>query len=151
MPPKIPSIKLAKVGPTNEEVFKAQEILQGIDPKALKSKMPSMAHFLKTSGDTAALASRGSDRVKNLELFLIHQMRSKEWVSAEKMDLLVGAQKGKTWRESGRLKTRADPITGSSEPHMIEYRIPECWETFSEEDLHQLMIESVTEASGWTA
>ena len=39
------------------------------------------------------------------------------------MDAKVGPLKAKAWRESGKLEERADPITGSEEAHMKEWKL----------------------------
>jgi hypothetical protein len=39
------------------------------------------------------------------------------------MDSRVGPLKAQAWRESGKLEVRSDPITGSDEPHMKEWKL----------------------------
>ena len=41
------------------------------------------------------------------------------------MDREYGALKAEAWRISGKLNSRPDTVTGSSEPHMIEFACPE--------------------------
>jgi hypothetical protein len=43
------------------------------------------------------------------------------------MDAEVGPTKAANWRASGRLETRDDPLTGSKDPLMIEYKVPVEW------------------------
>jgi hypothetical protein len=39
------------------------------------------------------------------------------------MDMKLGVKKATSWRESGLLETQACSLTGSMEPHMVEYKL----------------------------
>eukprot|EP00959_Pyramimonas_sp_CCMP1952_P099516 2080424-Pyramimonas_sp.AAC.1 len=83
------------------------------------------------------MKSKGEQRQMYLETFLVHQMRTKQgtstatsshtvsssqkkgitwiWISMEKMDSHLGPSKAEHWRESGKLTSRPDSLTGSEE------------------------------------
>ena len=44
------------------------------------------------------------------------------------------------------LRTRADALTGSTDPKLIEYKVPQQWENVSEGDLRRFWVESEQEA-----
>eukprot|EP00428_Durinskia_dybowskii_P007738 CAMPEP_0170304954 /NCGR_PEP_ID=MMETSP0116_2-20130129/52833_1 /TAXON_ID=400756 /ORGANISM="Durinskia baltica, Strain CSIRO CS-38" /LENGTH=305 /DNA_ID=CAMNT_0010556969 /DNA_START=6 /DNA_END=924 /DNA_ORIENTATION=- len=143
MPPKLKAASLAHVTPTKEELELAQSV------KAKKSKMASMVHWLKSNPDEAIEKSRGEARQAYLMKFLVHQMRQKAttktttsktttsttnqtsrdvfWWSAEKMNQELGTKKGESWRQSGKLRTRPDPVTNSSDPDFLEHAVPVEW------------------------
>jgi hypothetical protein len=76
MAPKAPASSLASVKPSKIEIEDARRVLaQG--EKAQKSKMACMVAWLKNNPDAAASASRGDDRKRYLEAFLVQQMRAK--------------------------------------------------------------------------
>ena len=39
------------------------------------------------------------------------------------MDTRIGKQKAAAWRASGKLEEQPDPITGSTEAHMKEFKV----------------------------
>lgn len=169
MPPKQASARLAGVKPTAEEIAAAKKILtSGPDAKkTAKSKMASMAHWLKDNPDQDVASARGEARKEYLMAFLVHQMRDKstaktlsnehafetdlqkrhndKWMSQEQMDTTYGAMKAAGWRTCGLMKTRPDPITGSTEPHMLEYACPEDMESFLSSDKTKLTLGTVGE------
>ena len=53
------------------------------------------------------------------------------------MDREMGKVKGEAWRKSGKLSTRPDPMTGSQEEMLIEYKVPKEWARMTAEELKQ--------------
>ena len=47
------------------------------------------------------------------------------WMSAEQMDKEYGTNKGQHWRNSQKLETRADRVTGSTDPNLLEFKVPQ--------------------------
>jgi hypothetical protein len=116
--------------------------------KAQKSKMASMAAWLKTNGgeNCEAVTSRGDQRRKYLEAFLVHDLRSRTktktietvktksttdddvqdhyWWSQEQMDKELGPEKSADWRTSQKLATRPDMLTGKDVDPFREYKVP---------------------------
>ena len=155
---------LKDVVPTQSEIEAARKILQGADIKAQKSHMACMAAYAKRTGQDDAVNSRGEDRATYLERYLVAQLRKKghvgrttnvkevetdqsnitdvKWMAMEEMDTTFGKLKGATFRESGKLKTRPDEITGSTEPHMLEYEIPRNWFRKQESERDKMSISS---------
>ena len=131
--------------------------------------MASMVHWLKDNPDEAIKTSRGEQRNNYLIAFLVHQLRSKggtkmssnervisnssssrdelHWWSQEKMDVEVGTMKGTTWRASGKLASRPDSITGSTEPHMMEWGVPVLWTQKSNDDGNTFKLKFEGEAT----
>ena len=58
-------------------------------------------------------------------------------MAAEEMDKnkTMGETKSRSWQESGKLLSRADPVTGSLEEHFLVYRVPRHWERLSHKGL----------------
>ena len=56
------------------------------------------------------------------------------------------AAKAQHWRDTKMLRTRADALTGLTDPKLIEYEVPQQWENVSEADLRRLWLESKQEA-----
>ena len=169
-PQRLPAVKFTTLMPTEEEIKEAQAILDGLDKKGAKSKMVSMLHFFKTAEDTEGLESRGGKRHELLKNFLVHQLRSKHaaktcktgevrkeveangtlwtWMSKETMDQKLGQVKAQHWRDSGKLKDRSDSLTGATDEHPKEYRVPKTWESLQSLDELSLSIdaeENITE------
>jgi hypothetical protein len=156
MPPKQAAVKLNSVAPSADELAAARKVLAGVDKKQLRSKFACMAHWLKDNPDAAASSSRGDQRKAYLEQFMVWQMRQKNlqkesqsrstvevvnttynnlrWWSREKMDTELGAKKAAAWRESCKLQTRPDPVTGSDDPDYVEYGCPEDWSSLATGD-----------------
>jgi hypothetical protein len=127
-----------------------------------------MVHWLEQNPDDDVKASRGDQRQQYLIAYLVHQMRNKGaqkvvqnervlaqntvkntdtyWWSKEQMDLQVGPKKSQTWRESGKLKSRPDSVTGSTEEHMLEWCVPVSWVRNSNEDGTSLKVKAEGEA-----
>jgi len=168
MPPKQAGAKLSTVIPTQQELDAARKILAGTDKKALKSKFASMAHWLKDNPDHAVASSRGEDRRAYLEQFMVFQMRQKgtsttqvsssvvesgkqkhqdlRWWSREKMNMELGEKKAESWRNSGKLATRPDPVTGSTDENFIEYGCPDDWDSFVQNDMDRYEVNAAGEA-----
>ena len=126
------------------------------------SKTASMKQFLSKNPDVQAMIDNKTERTRFLELFTVHVARCKEaekkvvvnssittekklhqtlgWFAEEAMDLKLGPEKAKHWRESDLLPTRPDRITGSRERYHIEYGCPEDYESYTETDLRQLKV-----------
>ena len=158
--------KLASVKPTKEELEDAKRILAG-GCKIQKAKMAGMVHWLKQNPDEKAASSRGPERQRYLEAYLVHTLRTKGgvkvtlnervvsslkqekvdhfWWSSEKMDQEVGMKKGLAWRLSGKLVTRPGLITGSSEDHMIEFKVPVEWTSSGTSDQSNVAIKTENE------
>lgn len=132
--------------------------------------MASFAHFVRDNPVAdLKLGERGAKRQEYLEKFLIFQTRQKNakkqlvstretvqgkttfidhhWWAMEKMDGEVGPAKAKHWRESGKLFSRPDSLTGSKDPQHIEYCVPVHWESVSEQDLRTLKLNMESEAT----
>jgi len=149
-----------------DELLRARQLINGLSEKALESKTASMEHFLKQNKDPAA-ERRGAEREEFLERFIVYQMRCADgegddeggdawktlssshtetrtdrvevwhhW-SAEQMDVKFGAKRAAGLRESGKLKSRPCPITGSDEPHMKTWIAPERLITSTQDDDEQ--------------
>ena len=58
----------------------------------------------------------------------------------------MGEMKSRSWRESGKLLSKADPVTGSLEEHLLVYRVPRHWERLSHEDFVPPSSSSTTQA-----
>jgi hypothetical protein len=174
MAPKMKAAKLGSVEPTDEELKAARQVLRDASAGDRRSKNASLIHFLKTnpgSGNDAVKEAKGLERDKYLEKFLVLQMRYAKsvrsvtatreissshrkmkdlhWWSWESMDLNMGPLKGKHWRDSGKLPTRADMLTNSWEPDFKEYGVPHDWQQLSLDDFSKLTFESTS--SGHTA
>ena len=77
MPPAIRGVKLEEVGPNAEELEHARAILAKASAAEVKSKKSGLHAFLLKHPDPKAQASRGADRQRYLENFLVHQARAK--------------------------------------------------------------------------
>ena len=115
MAPKMAKTQLKNVAPTPDELKKAREVLEKAGEKGFRSKQQSMMQFMKDQPDGAVTASRGDERKRYIELFLVHQMRCQDavkkvsvvkgekntdkkfidlhWWSEETMDKEMGAMK----------------------------------------------------------
>jgi hypothetical protein len=168
MAPKTKAAKLSEIAPTEEELATARKTIAKCSKTDMATKRQCMGHFLRQNPDDAAAKSRGSDRGRYLEHYLVHMMRvaaakknihiTKEaetndsktlrhqWMSRELMDKTVGAEKGAHWREAGKLLTRPDPVTGSTDPNFIEWRVPEDWSSHTETDKDSFAVKTDKEA-----
>ena len=54
--------------------------------------------------------------------------------------------KSRSWRELGKLLSKADPVTGSLEEHLLVCRVPRHWERLSHEDFVSHSSSSTTQA-----
>ena len=167
MPQKSQAAKLSDVAPTAAELAEAKRILQNSTVK--RSKYGCLANFLKANPDEAAQMSKGEQRAMYLERFLVHQMRTKAgtstatsshsvsssqkkgiqwtWISMEKMDTHHGPMKAQHWRDSKKLTRRPDCLTGSEKEEHKEWKVPEHWESMTEDDLTKLLVENSGEAT----
>ena len=158
---------LTTVSPTQEELDKAREIINGTE-SSKKSKMACMAHYLKLFPDKDVADSRGQKRTDYLELFVVHQLRSKQaeselrtnfatqsnqhafadlhWWSKETMDKNLGEKFAAHWRDCGLVPRRPNHLTGSTDPDFEEWGVPQNWERLQESDLRQLMIQNKSAA-----
>ena len=153
MPASLPNADLKTLGPTKDEVAEAKALLKSFNPKEHRSKMASMTAWLSNPAnaqpDEEALKSRGDDRKRFLEAWLIHQMRNSKakktmlnskvtadsktnyndevWMNAEMMDDKFGKKKGSKMRSAKVLEVRPCPFTGSEDDDMIEYQINWKW------------------------
>ena len=57
----------------------------------------------------------------------------------------VGAKKGLSWRQSGKLTTRPDPTAGSNDEHMIEHKVPVEWTSSTTKDESSLALKAENE------
>ena len=150
-----------------DELLRARQLINGLSEKALESKTASMVHFLKQNKDPAAerrdaeraeflerfLAYKmrcaddegddeGGDAWKTLssihtETRTDSKVEVEHHWSAEQMDLYLGAKRAAGLRESGKLKSRRCPMTGSDEPHMKIWIVPERLITREQDDDEQ--------------
>ena len=98
-------------------------------------------HVLKSkAGQKKAVVSKGHTEKK-------HKVKEIHWWAAEKMDLEMGPRKGESWRKSGLMKSAECPLTGSSEEHLLVYRIPYEWEKMDMQDITSFNIECDSEAA----
>ena len=169
MPPKMKGTKIGSVEPTADELEAARKVLADATAGGRRSKNASFIHFLKTNpdcGNEDAASAKGLARDAYLEKFLVLQMRYSKaertckatreissshrklkdlhWWSMEQMDINMGAQKGKHWRDSKLLPDRADSLTGSLDPNFIEYGVPHDWQQLSHDDFSRLTFEATT-------
>ena len=75
MPPKKVVAKVSTMSVTAEEVAAAKKNLNSLDDKAKASKMASLVHLCKNSGDDKVLESRGACRQAYLEKFIAFQQK----------------------------------------------------------------------------
>ena len=68
------------------------------------------------------------------------------WWSLETMDKELGPLKAESWRNSKLLKSRPCGLTGSTEDHLLEYKIPVAWDRMSLNDLKTFSVEVTGEA-----
>ena len=144
---KLPSAALKDIQLTQEEIEKIRALLKvtnAENQKKKKSLNNSMVQWLnknKDCADNSTLASsRGKEREDCLVKFFAFQAREKdpnkkvetartvstektklvdvfEW-GMEKMNKELGPQRAQSLRDSGKIKWKACPHTGSEEEHM---------------------------------
>jgi hypothetical protein len=147
----------AKGAATKEEVAEARRVLQSGDDKEKRSKMAAMAQWLKANEPNGAgINSRGDDRKKYLEAYLVFQLRQKKakktttvtgsnshqekemsaWYmwGKEKMHLELGQKKADSWIASGKLKHFPDMVTKLDGEWDREYRCPQSWQQVVDEE-----------------
>ena len=78
MPAGLAKCDLASFRPTKEELEAARTILNSAGGKELRSKVGSMSSWLKANSCNDASSSRGDDRRRWLEHFLVVQLRSQQ-------------------------------------------------------------------------
>ena len=167
MAPKAKDVKLASIIPTEEELSEVREKINCMSEKEKRSKVGSLTHFFKVTGDLEGQQTRGLERKKMLETFMVWQCRQKNaqktsvvqekiksandtikdfhmW-SAEQMDKELGAMRGQALRASGKLESRPCSITGSKEEHMLEFKVPIHWERFLEGNEQEWSVSGTTE------
>ena len=170
MPKALGKADLKNLEPTEEEVNAAKTILNNASEKQLKSRMGCFSAWCKQHCDDGEVSnSRGEQRKKWLEAFLIHQARAKHttqkvthdrviregqgifedlfWWAEEEMDTNMGARKAKSWRDSGKMIVRPCPLTGSMEEHLKVYGVPRHWERVSHEDFQAMKAAVEADAS----
>ena len=137
-------VKLADLAPTSQELEAGHCILAGASPTQARAKVAPMVSWLKK---TPRRVSVKFTRRATPEVFWRPSWSTRcaprrrksssshavdcHWWSQEKMDTEFGANEAATWRSSGLLPQRPSPLTGSQEPHMLEYRVPVEWERLS--------------------
>ncbi len=84
--------KLASVKPTKEELGEAKRILAG-GCKVQKAKMAGMVHRLKQNPDDKAASSRGPERQRYLEAYVVHTLRTKGGVKMTLNERVVSSLK----------------------------------------------------------
>eukprot|EP00959_Pyramimonas_sp_CCMP1952_P302606 6331568-Pyramimonas_sp.AAC.1 len=52
-------------------------------------------------------------------------MASKRWMGKEQMEIVYGKKRVRVWLDSGKLDSRPDPVTGSTDEDMQDYKIRE--------------------------
>ena len=62
------------------------------------------------------------------------------WMSKEKMDDSLGKLKAEHWRESKKIRSRPDPLTGSTDENFVEWGVPQDWERLSDEDIKKMQL-----------
>eukprot|EP00959_Pyramimonas_sp_CCMP1952_P180739 3779195-Pyramimonas_sp.AAC.1 len=62
------------------------------------------------------------------------------------MDKELGVEKSKAWRESGKLDTRPDPITGSDQDPLKEYKVPREVTQYAKGDSTNVKITAASDA-----
>ena len=145
-------VKLAELAPNAEEIAQARAALAALDAKGRKSKMSSMAFFLKNNPENEiAKGTRGDKRKEYLELWMVHSFREKQaklsltnsrsvsedtqkhqdvfWWSKHKMQQEMGTEKAQAWIDSGRLDERPDAMTNKSGEWLTEFAVPIDWAT----------------------
>ena len=159
---------LRSIQPTPEEVEEAKKILaagKGVQ----KSKMQCMVVWIKKnlSENEEAHASRGEQRQRYLQAYIVHMMRQKNakstvasahivsvtnqtrtdvvWWSKYTMDREMGATKAASWREV--LQHRADPVCGKDDEDHREYRVPRDWSRMSADDIKAMQVKCEADAT----
>ena len=162
MPPKTTPTKLSTVVPSASELEAARAILASADAKAMASKKASMKHFLSLHPDEQASLAKGKNKNEFLEKFLVHMARSNNatkvaenrktvvsrsakhldlhWWSMETMDQKLGVEKATHWRQSGKIVSKPDSLTGSRHEKHVEWGVPKNWERITEDELRELMV-----------
>ena len=143
---KLPPAALNKIQPTAEEIERALALINGKseeDKKKKKSLNNSMMAWLdktKIADNKEVADSKGKEREEWMVKFFAFQAREKdpnkkvetartvstektklvdvfEW-GMEKMNKELGPQRAQSLRDSGKIKWKACPHTGSEEEHM---------------------------------
>ena len=143
-------VKLSELAPTAEEIAQARAALAALDARGKKSKMSSMAFFLKNSPESALeKGTRGERRKEYLELWMVHSSRGKQaklalanstsvtqevqkqqnmcWRGKHKMQLEMGPAKAQAWIDSGRVGERPDSMANEKGEWLTEYGVPQEW------------------------
>ena len=170
MAPKAGVVSLVTFAPTDEELKAARALLSSADFKGKKkSYVNSMNQFLKSNaadkGNAELLEKPSADRAVYIEKYLAYQTAKKsgrlshtrsnvaenlshrnvlQW-NQWKCEKEIGPEKYKSWKDSGKLPSIPDPLTNSSEPHMLVYLVPEAWtqSTHGERDAQVLEADGV--------
>ena len=136
-----PQKKVKRVVATSQEAAEARREMRENEA----SKQACFRAWLKANPDEEIQKSRGEQRARYLEQFLVLQARMKkakkdkttyhdvqtskqeiediEWMTEEQMKMSLGEQKTAGILESKILKPRPCRFTGSEKPHMLEYPI----------------------------
>ena len=155
-PSKMKATQLSMLSPTPDEIAEARAIIaSAADPKKKeRACMASMAHWLKNEGCTQngdALSSRGTDRKRFLEAFMVYQAREKKarveqttsrkvgqenrshvekgWFSYEYVKGKVGEKKLDAWIAAKQIPSRPDKRTGSDDKEMCDYYYEAAWDS----------------------
>ena len=138
--------------PTKEELEVARTILNSAGEKEVRSKVLSMSSWLKANLCNEASSSRGEDRRRWLEHFLVVQSRTRS--NIPRLGLDGQRRNGEHGRDEitflasvGQASlSKADPVTDSLEEHLLVYRVPRHWERLSHEDFVSPSSSSTTQA-----
>lgn len=151
MPAALAPLNLSLVEPTKEEIAEARKILKEASGKDVRSKMATMSAWLQTGGkkdNEHVKSTRGDERKKYLENFLVHTMRSKakvksttnaktisqteqnfddeEWLCAEQLEVKFGARKAAILKTMLK-ETQPCSLTGDNSEDMKEYKVTSAW------------------------
>ena len=168
MPAALPAVTISDVQPTAEELERVRALRATADKRSKHSTDVAFKAFLRKNADENASASTGELKEKCILNFMVLQLRAesatktvrssqqvvvkqsksaeKHWFNEFQMDREMGPTIGKHWRDSKLLTVRPDPVTGSTHPDHVVYGVPKLWESMTEEDIKQMVLESSRDA-----
>ena len=160
MPPKRKAAKISELALTDQEIEAAKTVLAAADKKKLASLKSSLTTFLAANPDDQINKDNKFDH-KFLVKFIAHQSRCADTtkasssqrtiseskinycdvkrMSAEKMDITLGPKKAQHWRTM--LKALPDSLSGSNDPDLQEYPVPNNWERMTTTDLKEFLMQ----------
>ena len=171
MPAALGPADLTNLQVSEEEIQAARLVLTQAGKQEKRAKMAAMSSWLLSNPDTTISSSRGDDRLKWLQHFLVHQSRSKAmrktvqhtkaitekrakkvnhhlWAQ-EQMDKEMGAMKAAVWRDT--LPWVVCPVTNKGEKegeeYLRHYKVPVHWEAMTSEDINTFLFEASGEGS----